>query len=78
MLTVALPLLRAAAAELKLPVESVTFPVGSGSPVGATLAAIVTCSGCDWACAQVMVGEDGVTAMTGATTSTEFVPEDGL
>jgi hypothetical protein len=60
MLIVALPLLRVAAAEVKLPLVSVAEPVGVGLPVP-PLTEIATVN----ACAVVILDEDGVNATVG-------------
>jgi hypothetical protein len=60
-LIVAPPLLRVLAADVKVPLVSVTVPVGVGLPVP-PLTAVVTVN----ACAVVMLVEDGVTVTVGA------------
>jgi hypothetical protein len=73
-LMVAPPLLRVAAADVYVPLVSVTEPVGVGFPVP-PLTATATVS----ACAVVMLDADGVTVNVGvvfaaAVTVTEFDP----
>jgi hypothetical protein len=60
MLIVAMPPLRVAAADVKLPLLSITEPVGVGLPVPPLTA---TLTDNDWA--VVMVVEDGVTVIVG-------------
>jgi hypothetical protein len=67
----ALPLLRDAAAEVKLPPESVTVPVGVGLP---EVALTVIISGSD--CALVMVEELGDSVTVGVVLLTGFTVTD--